>query len=377
MTARRTDRRKREGMRVKPAVKFGSYAAAMLIVGFIAFAEEVLHAPIDDKSRFLALLVPVAVATWVGGIGPGLLGLALASLVGASFLPPRYSLVISSPSDVISMILFVVVSLLLIGIIESLRRSKEDLAASESKVRKLNADLNDSLGAKEEALQRQKRFTSDASHELKTPLTAIRARSGIALSNPADIEELVEHIVSINRSTDVMISVVQDLLLLAASDEGQLRLRKEPTSVRILVDDALASVPAGKHRVTIKAESDFEIDCDPSAVTRVIVNILQNAIVHTPEGDEIRISSSQTGDLALITITDEGSGIPEEHLGRIFDRFHRADSSRDRESGGSGLGLAIAKAIIEAHGGTIALESTFGKGTSVTLALPKIAIKKG
>ena len=351
--------------------KLGSYASALLSVLAIAIAEEVLHAPIDDKSRFLILLIPVAVPSWIGGVGPGLAGLAAASLVGSSFLPPKYSLAISKPSDIVSFVLYVFVSIVVIGIIESLRRSRQALSESDLTVRKLNLDLNRSLGLLEEALRRQKRFTADASHELKTPLTAIRARSGIALSSPTDSEELVEHIVAMNRASEVMIAVVQDLMLLAASDEGQLHLRKEATSVQLLIEDALASVDISKHRVTKPVGKAFEIVCDPSAITRVFVNILQNAVSHTQPGNEISFSYRYDDENAVFTIADSGAGIPIEHLERIFDRFHRVDSSRDRKSGGSGLGLAIARAIIDAHGGTIKVDSELGSGTNVTVKLPR------
>ena len=351
-------------------VKIGSYVSALLSVVVIAIAEELFHAPIDDKSRFLILLIPVAIPSWMGGTGPGVVGLMAASLVGASFLPPKYSLEISKPSDIISFILYVFVSAVVIGIIESLRRSRQALAESDLTVRKLNADLNHSLGLLEESLRRQKRFTADASHELKTPLTAIRARTGIALSAPADSEELVEHIVAMNRASEVMITVVQDLMLLAASDEGQLQIRKEPTSVQLLVEDALASVDVSKHHMIVPEEGDFEVDCDPSAITRVLVNILQNAVVHTQPGKEVSLSYRRDDMSVIFVITDTGSGIPADHVGRIFDRFHRVDSSRDRESGGSGLGLAIAQAIVDAHGGAIKLESELGQGTRVTVTLP-------
>lgn len=351
--------------------RFGSYFAAVASVLLIAFAEVGLHVPVGDKSRFLVMLIPVAVSTWIGGKGPGLAGLVLSSLVGASLLPPKYSLAVSSPEDVVSELLYVVVSLVLIGIIESLKQSREALAASERIVKNLNADLTKNLGKKEEAIQLQKQFISDASHELKTPLTAIRVRSGIALGGPAEASELVEHIAAINRAAEVMICVVQDLLLLAASDEEKLHLRKEPSSMQELVEDALASVDALKHQVKLSIDPKLEVNCDPSAITRVLVNLLQNAVIHTREGKGIQITVIEAPKGVTVTIRDEGKGIPEEHLERIFDRFHRVDVSRDRKSGGTGLGLAIAKAIIEAHGGTIEIKSLVDVGTAVTLTIPR------
>jgi signal transduction histidine kinase len=352
-------------------MKYGYYLASVGSVLAIAFAEVALHAPIGDKSRFLVMLIPVAVMTWGGGTGPGFVALGMGSLVGAVLLPPKYLLAIDSPSDVASLVLFVVVGLVLIAIIEGLKRSRQALADSEARVISLNADLKHSLGAKEEALRRQKQFTSDASHELKTPLTAIRARSGIALSNPAEPGELLEHISAMSRAADIMIEVVQDLMLLAASDEGQLNLKKERVSAEILIEDALASVDVAKHQLVVSVDPNLELECDPSAITRVLVNLLQNAIVHTPEDRIIGVSCFESGESVTMTVRDNGAGIPEAHLKQIFDRFHRVDGSRDRRSGGTGLGLAIAKAIIESHGGTIELTSTLGEGTCASVVIPR------
>lgn len=355
---------------LRAAIPYRPYSAAVGSVVLIALAEDVWHVPIDDRSRFLILLVPVAVSAWLGGIGPGLVGLAMSGIVAASFLPPRYSLRIDSPGDIVSLALYVVVSLVFILIIESQRRSKRALQDREAEIGKLNEDLNRSLSATEDALWRQKRFTSDASHELKTPLTAIRARCGISQSGPVEQDELMDHLAAIGRAAEVMTTLVQDLLLLAASDEGQLGLVKELCPVANLIEDALASVDATRHDVQVSVEDALVVECDPSAVTRVLVNLLQNAIAHTVDAGKICVVAKTTGSAVSVVVSDEGAGIPQDQLGLIFDRFHRVDRSRNRGSGGSGLGLAIAKAIVDAHGGSIGLKSVLGKGTTVTILLP-------
>ena len=348
-----------------------SYWIGVISVLLIALAEDAVHAPIEDKSRFLVLLIPVAGSAWVGGMGPALLSLVLSCFVGVFlYLPPRYTLLVKSTADFASISLYIVVCLVLIAIIENLRRSKQALAESEAKVRALNSDLKGTLGLKEDALRRQKQFTADESHELKTPLTALRARSSIALSSPSKQEELTEHIIAMNRAAEIMNDVVQDLLLLAASDEGQLPLTKEPTFVQEMIEDALASIDSTKHRFTVAVEPALTIECDPSAVTRVLVNLLQNAVLHTLEEKQISVVCEESPKTIHITIQDEGSGISPEHLAHIFDRFYRADSSRDRHSGGSGLGLAIVKAIVDAHGGTIDISSEVDRGTTVNVILP-------
>ncbi|HWA84529.1 MAG TPA: HAMP domain-containing sensor histidine kinase, partial [Fimbriimonadaceae bacterium] len=213
---------------------------------------------------------------------------------------------------------------------------------------------------KDELYRQLRRFTSDASHELKTPLTAIRARTGIALRTK-DPAKKMEHLRAIDRAAELMTSIVQDLLLLAASDEGQLKLHKETVDADDLVRDALASVDTSKHAVCGEVEPGIRISADPAAITRVLVNLLQNSIRHTDEGKKIEVSVDAKDGWVWFAVKDEGEGIPSEHVPLIFNRFHRVDKARDRESGGSGLGLAIAKAIVEAHGGEISLASTLGE----------------
>ncbi|HVT12936.1 MAG TPA: HAMP domain-containing sensor histidine kinase [Fimbriimonadaceae bacterium] len=222
---------------------------------------------------------------------------------------------------------------------------------------------------KDELYRQLRRFTSDASHELKTPLTAIRARAGVALRTKDPVKQM-ENLRAIDRAAGLMTSIVQDLLLLAASDEGQLKLHKDTVEVEDLVRDALASVDTSKHAVCSEVAPDLKVFADPAAMTRVLVNLLQNAIRHTPDGKKIEISAEGQDGAVWFSVTDEGEGIPAEHVPLIFNRFHRVDKARDRESGGSGLGLAIAKAIVEAHGGEISLSSKLGEGTSIRLRVP-------
>jgi len=230
--------------------------------------------------------------------------------------------------------------------------------------------LQGTFEEKDELYQRLRRFTADASHELKTPLTAIRVRTDLALSGK-DPAKQIEHLRAIDHATGLMTSIVQGLMLLAASDEGRLNLQRDNVPVAELVRDAAASVDGSKHDVCICVDANLKIECDPASITRVLVNLLQNAIQHTDEGKRIDVGARSTGgEMIQFSVRDEGTGIPQHHLPLVFNRFHRIDSSRDRESGGTGLGLAIAKAIVEAHGGHIWLASTLGVGTQVSFDLP-------
>jgi len=232
------------------------------------------------------------------------------------------------------------------------------------------ARLEGTFKEKDEAYARLRQFTSDASHELKTPLTAIRVRTGVALARDLEPAKYKHHLEAIDRAATLMTAVVQDLLFLARSDEGRLELHFSATPACELIMDAVSSVDVSKHRIETHAPSSMDIQGDRSALTRVLVNLLENAVRHTPEDGVIEVRAEVVGDMHRFTVRDEGVGIPAEHVPLVFERFHRVDSSRDREVGGSGLGLAIAKAIVEAHGGRISLVSEAGVGTMVILEIP-------
>lgn len=247
----------------------------------------------------------------------------------------------------------------------------------EDEFAQLSSTFNGLLGRLEEAFQEKdqafgqlRRFTADASHELKTPLTAIQLRTGLALRKEISAEKYQEHLLAIDRAAGQMNAVVQDLLFLAASDEGRLNLRKEDANLADIVEDSIFSVDTSHHQIERDIDPNIHLSLDPAAMTRVLVNIVKNAVLYTEKGKTIRVTSHRHGNNAVVKVIDQGEGIPANHVPLIFDRFHRVDSSRFRDSGGSGLGLAIAKAIVELHNGKIELESEVQKGTTVTITLP-------
>lgn len=246
---------------------------------------------------------------------------------------------------------------------------KDEFAQLSTTINGMLARLDSSFLQIDQAYSRQKRFTADASHELKTPLTAIKARTGIALMKDLEPEQYKQHLQAISRAADLMAGVVHDLLLLSASDEGELAIRKESCRVGDLISDAIDSVDASNHEIKLSTE-EFSVQADPLAITRVLVNVIQNALLYSAEGTTVQVVAKQRDSWCEISVQDEGEGIPEEDVPHIFDRFHRVDKSRARDSGGSGLGLAIAKAIVEAHGGHISLDSVLLQGTKVTIDLP-------
>jgi len=223
----------------------------------------------------------------------------------------------------------------------------------------------------EEAYKSQRQFVADASHELKTPLTAMRTRLGIASQKVQTPNKYVEHLDSLTRSTDRMSSIVNDLLLLARADEGMLLGRRRSIPVGSLAEEAASIIEdAFGCKIDRQVEDNLKVSADADGLSRVLTNLLDNAARHTPKDGSIVLSAVEDGQNVIILVEDTGSGIPAEHLPHVFDRFYRVDSSREREAGGTGLGLSLVRAIVEAHQGTVSIASDVRRGTTVTVKLP-------
>jgi heavy metal sensor kinase len=230
--------------------------------------------------------------------------------------------------------------------------------------------LNGMLGRIEDAFSRQKRFTADASHELKTPLSIIKVSSSMALEERMTPEEYQQSLRAIDRATDRANRVVQDLLLLARSDNGSLPLHPVTLSVEDVLDEARDSLPGSGVPITMDVTPGLVVRADRHHVARLLTNLLENARRHTPADGEILVAARRDGAFAEILVADTGEGIPAEHLPHIGEPFYRVDAARTRDKGGTGLGLAICRTIAQAHGGTLTVESTVGEGTKVRVHLP-------
>jgi signal transduction histidine kinase len=225
----------------------------------------------------------------------------------------------------------------------------------------------------EQAFEQQRRFTADASHELRTPLTRIKGSASLALAAPRTPAEYSKALRVVDQAADVMNRLVQDLLLLARADSDQLRLDQQPLDVAGLLQRAVVAVPEGK-----KPSLQIELPDRPLAVLghsdsllRLLTNLIENAIRHTPEEGQITLSASELEDQVTITVADTGEGVSPEHLPHVCERFYRVDAARSRAQGGAGLGLAICQSIVQAHGGQLEIESELGRGTIVRVTLPR------
>jgi two-component system OmpR family sensor kinase/two-component system sensor histidine kinase BaeS len=243
----------------------------------------------------------------------------------------------------------------------------------------LSRAFNDMTNRLRAARQMQVNFVSDVSHELRTPLTTIKGmvetlRDG-AVDDPPVRDRFLE---TIELETDRLIRLINDLLILSRTDSEALNLRREVINLAQLAEattDLLTSRAASRQvALQVKANSNAPLAwADPDRVEQILVNLLDNAIKYSLPGGTVTISVGAQPDASLSVLTqvrDEGIGIPADDLPRIGQRFYRADKARSRSEGGSGLGLAIARALVQAHGGRLWVESQEGKGTVVSFTLP-------
>ena len=224
--------------------------------------------------------------------------------------------------------------------------------------------------------QVRREFVANVSHELRTPLTAIKGyaetlRDG-GLKEPGRAAEFVE---VIHRHAGRLAALIEDLLDLSSVEQGQARLELRPVSLRDVVAQAeTATRPAAmerSHAVALDLPKDLpDVVADRDRLAQVLINLLDNAVKFTPEGGRIEVSARPSAGRVIVSVADNGVGIPPEDVGRIFERFYRVDRSRDRRDGGTGLGLAIAKHLTQAMGGTIEVDSRSGAGTTFRISLP-------
>jgi len=228
--------------------------------------------------------------------------------------------------------------------------------------------FDDMLERLERAFRRQRDFVSDASHELRTPLSVLRAQVEL-LDRETDERRRHEGTATLLRRLDELDRLVGDMLTLASAEAGELI---EPRAIDLtdFFEDVRRDLPLFGERDFRMEAVEGTLDGDPDRLAQVLRNLVRNAVAHTKPGDRVEVSARGRDSWLEISVSDTGSGIPSEELEQIFERFHRLDHSRSRDSGGSGLGLAIARTIVEAHGGQIRAESSPGHGATFRIELP-------
>jgi len=227
-----------------------------------------------------------------------------------------------------------------------------------------------SMSARLEADEvRRRSVLADVAHELRTPLTIIRGQAeGIADGvYPAEAAQMAP----ILAATRTLEKLVEDLRTMALADAGALQLAREPVDVAVLVHETLETFRGTAAAAGVSLVEEVSADVpgltgDAARLSSVVANLVSNALRHTPRGGTVRVAGRRTGENGVqITVSDDGEGIAPELLSRVFDRFVRGSASP-----GSGLGLAIVRDVVEAHGGSVAVESTPGRGTTLSVRLP-------
>ena len=223
--------------------------------------------------------------------------------------------------------------------------------------------------------QAKKVFIADVTHELRTPLTVINGTIE-TLEDGAldDVEGRGPLLASMQRETDRLIRLVNDLLVLTRAEAGALNLKKDCIDLgelaRVRCENLSALAAPRRVALNVDVHEQAEVWGDADRLSQVLDNLLDNAIRYAPDDSTVTVTLHLEGDEIYCAVSDQGPGIPEQHLPLIFDRFYRVEPSRDRHSGGSGLGLAIVRSLVTAQGGRVTAESAEGQGTTITFWLP-------
>ena len=212
----------------------------------------------------------------------------------------------------------------------------------------------------------------NVSHDLRTPLTRLRGTAEMALAGPADLDRYREALADCVEETDRVLQMLNALMDISEAESGALQLRRERVPLSEVVEravDLYREVAEAKGvRLAVEAADDVAVTADRTRLEQAAANLIDNAVKYTPAGGRVDVEIGRTGSVALLRVRDTGPGIPADELPRIFDRLFRGDRSRAER--GLGLGLSLVKAIVEAHGGTVAVDSSVGAGSTFTVALP-------
>lgn len=244
-------------------------------------------------------------------------------------------------------------------------RGSDELADVLRAFNRMSAELD-----RVNALRRQ--MTADIAHDLRTPLTVIRGY--LEAMADGSLSPSPERLAALRSEVLTLHHLIEDLRTLSLADAGELRLQRQLVQPAALLADVRESfaLQADARGVTLAVDADPDlppVSVDPLRMTQVFGNLVSNALRHTPPGGQVTLRAALHPPNVEFTVEDTGAGIAPEHLAHIFERFYRADASRQQQEGESGLGLAIVRSLVEAHGGSVRAESTPGKGTRMTIAL--------
>ena len=285
---------------------------------------------------------------------------------------------------VLSVLLGYITSRRMLKPIENITKTAEDISINNLKERinaegpndelkKLSCTLNNMIDRLQESFEKQNQFVSDASHELRTPIAVIQGYANLLDRwGKDDREALEKSIKAIKLETVNMAELIEKLLFLARNDNGILMMEKKEFKLKQLIDEVVEETKVAETKkiaITNGENADIKVLADYRLLKQMLRIFIDNSIKFTPQCGKIDISSVVQGNNVKLIVSDNGSGIPKNEIGKIFDRFYTVDKSRSRESSGTGLGLSIAKHIAAMHNGTIEVESKDGIGTKIIVNL--------
>ena len=244
---------------------------------------------------------------------------------------------------------------------------------ADSELGQLAGVLNDTFARLQQSFDQQAQFTADAAHELRTPISVLLSQTQLALARERSPEDYRKSLEACHRSAKRMHALTESLLELAKLDASAGSERHQMIDLASIARDCLEHLQplADAHDIQLEATLDAApVLGDESQLSQILTNLLSNALHHSPDHSIIRMSTGSSDGKAFARIADEGPGIAAEHLPHLFDRFYRADASRNRHQGGAGLGLAICQTIAKAHGGQMTVTSELGRGSTFGLDLP-------
>lgn len=250
--------------------------------------------------------------------------------------------------------------------IEDLSR-RIDLDGPEDEMKELAVTFNSMIDRLEASFQRQNQFVSDASHELRTPISVIQGYANLinrwGKSDPEILQEAIDSILS---ETEHMSALIRKLLFLAKSDQNRMQIQKQCISFNEIAGEVVRELEVMEVQrcIRLEEEATAEIWADPDLIKQLLWIHAENALKYTTEGGKITLRVWKDAEFAYVSVSDDGMGIAEEDMSKIFDRFYRVDKSRSKEISGTGLGLSIARWIIDSHDGKVYVESECGRGST-------------
>jgi signal transduction histidine kinase/ActR/RegA family two-component response regulator len=351
------------------------YAAAIAIATAAIVLRWFLLPWLKSDVPYATLFGAIAVAVWMGGWGPAVVA-AVVGLVGTTVLigAPDSFAAAAGWSAVLGLAVYGATCVLIIGLGETMRKARDDYRRSQEMFKEVALELKQRAADLQRADSIKSLFLATLSHELRNPLAPIR--NGIAIlkrrmpEGPADIYAMMD------RQLGLVTRLIDDLLDVSRLDRGKLELHREKVAVESFVNAAIETarpnIEGKSHELVVRyAPRTFHVDGDPTRLAQVIANLLNNAAKYTPASGRIELSMHAEGPTGVISVRDNGIGIPAADLARIFDTFVQLDASKTQAAAGLGLGLALARSLVTLHGGEIKAHSDgVGKGSEFDVHLP-------